>query len=307
MKRLALLLVMLPILLTGCTDHTEIGDRAIIQVAAIDCSDSGYHVSAMLFSSGGGSGDTIDASLDNVIKVTGDGATVAEAFDNISLIDGKEIYLSEMKLLVLGNGFLHRDIAPVLNTLFYDMRCSLNMPVCCADNAETLTDLRFTEGITAAEKPLDMMKNANREGVSPNTLLLDVLCGIESGKPVLLPMFAETENGFGMTADDEGKTAVLVGTRTVAKGRLAEFNDREKTVGLMLLSGETDRINVNFFHDGTEQTCEAYGIRTEIVPQLDGNAVRVTARFRGRNGAKLSDQMKESALSALTELVKAAM
>ena len=148
------------LLLTGCSDNTELGDRAIIQAAAIDFDRGEYRVSALLFSSGGGGGDTIDASQDNVIKVSGSGKTLAEAIDNISLIDGKEIYMSETKLLILGGGFADISALPALNTLYYDMRCSLNMPVCFSEDAELLTDLHFKEGITAAEKPLSMIEYA---------------------------------------------------------------------------------------------------------------------------------------------------
>lgn len=306
MKKLILLL--LPLLfLTGCTDRTELGDRAIIEAAAVDYTDGKYRVSALLFSSGGGAGSTIDASQENVIKVTGEGKTAAEAFDSISLIDGKEIYLSEMKLLVLGDGFSHISTAPLLNTLFYDMRCSLNMPVCCAEKAEMLTDLRFSEGITSAEKPLDMMKNASREGVSPDTTLLDLLCGIESKKPVLIPMFAETENGYGMTSDESGRTAELVGTRPLQNALLGGVNSPEETVAIMLLTGDSDRIKLNFFYGGSEQTCEAYRIKAELVPSLEESSVRVTARFRGRNSAKLSPEMEQRALEALAELVAQAL
>ncbi len=307
MKKLFAAILPAIMLLSGCADVTELGDRAIIQASAVDCDGGGYHVSCLLFSSGGSGGDTIDASLENVIKVTGDGDTLAEAFDNVSLIDGKEIYLSEMKLLVLGNGFSQRDISDVANTLFYDMGCSLNMPVCCADRAEMLTDLRFTEGITSAEKPLDMMKNACREGVSPDTTLLDLICGIESGNSVMLPLFVQTENGFGQTSSDDGKTAELAGARLVKDGRLSDYYNSEKTAGLMLLSGESSKITLYFLHEGKEQTCEAYAIKTKPIIQPDGEVIKVTARFRGRNGAKLSEEMKQSALMELTEIVRAAM
>lgn len=294
-------------LLSGCADVTELGDRALIQAAAVDCDDSGYHVSCLLFSSGGSGGDTIDASQENVIKVTGDGDTLAQAFDNVSLIDGKKLYLSEMKLLVLGSGFTNRDLSSAANTLFYDMGCSLNMPVCCADRAEMLTDLRFTEGITSAEKPLDMMKNAYREGVSPDATLLDLMCGIESGRSVLIPMFVKAENGFGQTSDDSGKTAALAGTRLVKDGVLSDYYDSEKTAGLMLLSGETDRMTLYFRYEGEEQTCEAYRIKTRPVKQQSGQVISVSARFRGRNGAELSEEMKQAALNRLTDIVKGAL
>ena len=132
------------IMLTGCADTTELGSRAIIQAAAIDCSDGVYRVSALMFSSSGSGGDVVDASRENVIKVCGEGTTLSEAIDNVSLTDGKEIYLSETKLLILGSGFEKASVTDALGMLYSEMKCSLNMPVCCADNAEELTELYAT-------------------------------------------------------------------------------------------------------------------------------------------------------------------
>jgi len=131
MKKLALIIIG-TLLLTGCeADMTELGNRAIIKAAAIDFNGN-YQVSALLFSGGGSGGDTIDASQENVIKVSGEGETLAEAIDNISLIDGKKLYMAETKLLILGSGFEKVSAADALETLYFYMLCSLNIPVCFA-------------------------------------------------------------------------------------------------------------------------------------------------------------------------------
>ncbi len=298
MKKLALLIIGI-MLLTGCeSDMTELGNRAIIQAAAVDFNGN-YQVSALLFSGGGSGGDTIDASQENVIKVSGEGETLAEAIDNISLIDGKKLYMAETKLLILGGGFEKISAADALETLYFDMRCSLNMPVCCAESAEFLTDLQFTEGITSAEKPLALIENANRMGVSPKTTLLDLLADSAGGRASLLPRLAPTKNGRGMTSAEDSKTAVLNGSRYMKNGMLNGYYDAPETAALMLLSGKTDKLLLNYLHNDTEKTCEAYGIR--VSPE--GSNWRVSAKFRTRNGGSLSESEQRSALSALTELV----
>lgn len=301
MKKLVLIIIGI-MLLTGCeSDMTELGNRAIIQAAAIDFNGN-YQVSALLFSGGGSGGDTIDASQENVIKVSGEGETLAEAIDNISLIDGKKLYMAETKLLILGGGFEKISAADALETLYFDMRCSLNMPVCCAESAEFLTDLQFTEGITSAEKPLALIENAHRMGVSPKTTLLDLLADSAGGRASLLPRLAPTKNGRGMTSAEDGKTAVLNGSRYMKNGILNGYYSAPETAALMLLSGKTDKLLLNYLHNDTEKTCEAYSIR--VSP--DGSNWRVSAKFRTRNGGALSAEEQRSALSALTELVSRA-
>ena len=210
--------------------------------------------------------------------------------------------MAETKLLILGGGFEKVSAADALETLYYDMRCSLNMPVCCAESAEFLTDLQFTEGITSAEKPLALIENANRMGISPKTTLLDLLADSAGGRASLLPRLAPTKNGRGMTSGEDGRTAVLNGSRYMKSGMLNGYYSDTETAALMLLSGKSDKLVLNYLHNDTEKTCEAYGIR--VTPE--GNNWRVSAKFRTRNGGALSESEQRSALSALTSLIEEA-
>lgn len=231
MRKFLLLFAGALMLLSGCST-SEIGERAIIQAAAVDY-DGEYIVSALLFSSGGGSGELVNAADENVIKVTGRGSTFSEAVDDISLVDGKEIFMSENRLLILGAGFVETDFTPALETLSRDMRCSLNMLVCTADDPEILTDLHFKEGLTAAEKPVSMIENAYSSGSSPRAYLLDLLNDAAAGRETLLPRFRGTQNGYGMTDGDSGETAELYGSRFLSGGRLSAPLNPEETAGAL--------------------------------------------------------------------------
>ena len=296
MKRIAALL--LTLMMCGCADVTELGDRAIIQLAAIDYEDGEYRLSALLFSAGGSSGE-IDVTKSNVIRVEGSGKTIGEAVQELSLIDGRDIYMSEAKLLVLGNGFQQADIGSVLMALYRDMRCSLNMPVCCAEEATLLTELEFTEGITSAEKPLDMIENGYNSGAAPKTTMLDILAADEGGRSVLIPRFAQTVNGSGMTTDENGRTVMLSGSRVISRGRLGAYADMEQTKGAMLLLGLSDSVWLSFRHDGDELTCEAYGISAE---QVSGR-LKLRAHYRTSVGRPLSSEQEKAAQSVLGSVV----
>lgn len=308
-KSFMLLIASVLLTFTGCSDSTELGDRAIIQAAAVDY-DGAYHVSAMLFSSGGSGGDTIDASQENVIRVSGEGETLAEAIDDISLVDGKRIYMSETKLLILGSGFEKTSAADALKTLYFDMRCSLNMPVCCVESgvaAKELSDLQFTEGITSADKLLSLIENADRMGISPKTTLLDVLADAEGGRVSLLPMLSLSENGSGMTSSDDGKTAVIGGSRYFSDGVLRDMFDDTETAALMLILGRSDKLALNYFYEGEEKTCEAYCIKVIDDTGLERSVRRVSAKFRTRNGGNLSENERKAALEALAQTIRSVM
>lgn len=299
-KLLPALFIAISVMLCGCSDSTELGNRAIIQAVAIDY-DGEYNVSALLFSSGGSGGETIDASQENAIKVTGSGKTLCEAIDSISLADGKKIYMSETKLLILGGGFGLTSVLPALNSLYYDLRCSLNMPVCCAQSAEMLTDLEFTEGITSAEKPLSMLENANELGVSPKTTLLDLLADNAAGKSSLIPMFIPDENGRGMT--ESGKTIALAGSRRLKDGMLGERFNENQTISLMISENKIKTLSLNYTCDNAEKSCLAYGIKAESNSTARGTEYRVTAKFRNKSGGSLTEAERAAALKELIKIV----
>ena len=291
----------LTLLLSGCST-SEIGERAIIQAAAVDY-DGEYIVSALLFSSGGGSGELVNAADENVIKVTGRGSTFSEAVDDISLVDGKEIFMSENRLLILGAGFVETDFTPALETLSRDRRCSLNMLVCTADDPEILTDLHFKEGLTAAEKPVSMIENAYSSGSSPRAYLLDLLNDAAAGRETLLPRFRGTQNGYGMTDGDSGETAELYGSRFLSGGRLSAPLDPEETAGALLVTGESGRTLLNFTHAGRELGCEAYSVK---LTEEDGGYV-LSAKLRRRDGSRLPEELKDAAMSKLYSIVRAGL
>lgn len=304
MKRMIIPVVLAGMMLLSGCEATELGSRAIIQAAAVDFDGHEYVVSALLFSSGGGSGGEIDPSNENVIKVTGRGDTFAAAVDDISMTDGKEIYMSENRLLILGSGFVEADVTPVLETAARDMRCSLNMLVCCADDPELLTDMHFTEGITAAQKPVDMIENAYRSGGSPKADLLTLLNNTAAGRKSLIPAFSPEQNGFGMTSDEDGMTAVLSGSRVLSGGKLSDRLDSRATAGAMLLCGNSDRALLTFSHGGREHSCEAYCVKVE---RLDSGEVKISAMLRRRNGESLPEELKDAAMLELDDIINAAL
>lgn len=290
------------LLLSGCVS-TKLGERAIMQAASVDIYDGVYTVNALLFDSDGSSGEKVDPSGENVLKVTGSGDTFTAAVDDISLTDGREIYMSENRLLILGSGFEQEDLSPVLECLVRDMRCSLNMLICCTDDPEKLTDMHFTEGLTSAEKPVGMIENAYRSGISPRARLLDLLNDYAAGESTLIPNFIPEGNGFGMTTDDSGLTAVLSGSKELSGGRFVGELDPEQTVGRLLLGGDTDKLQFSFTHAGKEHSCEAYCIKAET---LSDGGVQLSAMFRRRNGERLPEELKNAAVKRLGEILSAA-
>lgn len=269
MKKFLLLFAGALMLLSGCST-SEIGERAIIQAAAVDY-DGEYIVSALLFSSGGGSGELVNAADENVIKVTGRGSTFTEAVDDISLVDGKEIFMSENRLLILGAGVrgnrLHSGAGNALpgHALFAEHAGVHRRRSRDTDRPS------FQGGSDRRREPVSMIENAYSSGSSPRAYLLDLLNDAAAGRETLLPRFRGTQNGYGMTDGDSGETAELYGSRLLSGGRLSAPLDPEETAGALLVTGESGRTLLNFTHAGRELGCEAYS------READGGGRRLRA------------------------------
>ena len=72
----------------------------------------------------------------------------------------------------------------------------------------------------------------------------------------------------------------------------------------MLVSGETDRLTLCFESGGKSRTCEARSIKVRVLP--DGSA-QVSASFRARNGAALTERDEQGAMERLQEIVRAGL
>ena len=149
-----------------------------------------------------------------------------------------------------------------------------------------------------------MIENANRAGISPKADLLTLLNNSAVGRESMIPLFSPEQNGFGLTADEEGLTAVLTGARVLSGGRLTSRLDSESTAGAMLLSGDSDRVPLTFSHGGREHSCEAYCIK---IQRLDSGEVQVSARLRRRNGESLPEELREAAMMKLDSIINAAL
>jgi len=111
-KKVAILLIILMFMsvITGCWDRIEINDIAIATIAALDKGDNGNLQMTLMISipkeiqSGGSSSGS--SNKKNYILISGEGDTVMDAFEKIQKKTSRNLFLSHLKVLIIGEKLL---------------------------------------------------------------------------------------------------------------------------------------------------------------------------------------------------------
>lgn len=105
MKKLIIILILL---ITGCTKYNDLAELTIIKSIGIDYNEN-YIVYAQII-------DYIDENNKPIMKtIKENGKTINEGFSNLKKRINKEIYLSHIDLLVLGNTLKKENYQNIIN------------------------------------------------------------------------------------------------------------------------------------------------------------------------------------------------
>lgn len=154
--------------LSGCVVYTDLADRAIVQSIGIDYlpDKKVYRISMQYFNQTSEGGiNQIDKTQDNVLKSVGEGENIFAAAKNASVLTGKDMLLSENKLIIIGKELQQYDLGATLEFFTGNLHSHPQSFVAAAENtAEELLDIRFKEGPTSSQRLAGLLRNAASEG-----------------------------------------------------------------------------------------------------------------------------------------------
>lgn len=163
-----LMLAVFTLSLCGCVNYVDLADRAIVQAIGIDYlpDKKVYRISMQYFNqSSEGGQNQIDKTQDNVLKSVGEGDNVFSAAKNASLLTGKDLLLSENRLIIIGKELRKYDLEQTMEFFIGNFHSHPQAYVAAAENtAEELLDIRFKEGSTSSQRLSDLIRNAASEG-----------------------------------------------------------------------------------------------------------------------------------------------
>ncbi len=270
-------------LLSGCRGFPLISlqDRAIVQGVGVDWADGEYVVTMQVFSPEGSGGQTIvDPANENAKIITCRGATVAQAVAESARNQAKEFYLGHNRIVILGGGTWER---PMEETLSYfgnspDSRLDVTL-LTTPGKAADLLDVGISQAILPAMSIENMVRNAQRSGLSVEILLVDAVQALTKPYrsaviPVIRPVEKENSEERDMKAVELSGIAVFSPNREVGileGGAVRGFLFLRNAVERMACPVET--------RDFRRATVELSHSRTRIVPEFSENRLRFRVKI----------------------------
>ena len=198
MKRafsLAAVLLLLALLLTGC-DYTlvrmvNLQDRAIVQGVGVDWDGSEFEVTMQVFSPEGAGGQTmVDPSKENAQMITCRGASIAEAVESSARNQGKEFYLGHNRIVILGWEAVQQPLEGLLSYFVNSLDSRPDVTILFTKGkAKDVLSVGITQSILPAMSIENTIRNAERNGLGEEVLLIDVLEALaEPYRDAVIPM-----------------------------------------------------------------------------------------------------------------------
>ncbi len=205
-----LMLAVFTLSLCGCVNYVDLADRAIVQAIGIDYlpDKKVYRISMQYFNqSSEGGQNQIDKTQDNVLKSVGEGDNVFSAAKNASLLTGKDLLLSENRLIVIGKELRKYDLEQTMEFFIGNFHSHPQAYVAAAENtAEELLDIRFKEGSTSSQRLADLIRNAASEGRCVYSYPYRVMTMLCTGtRSAFLPLLKTAELKTDVTIPKEGR------------------------------------------------------------------------------------------------------
>ena len=330
MKKISIALILslvLSLSLSGCVRYVELSDRAIVQALGIDYIPDRniYRISMQYFSqTSEGGQNQIDKTQPNVLKSVGEGDSILTAAKNASILSGKDLLLSENRLIIIGSELCNEDLSKTLQFFISNYHSHPKTYVCGAENtAEELIDIRFKEGYVSSQRLINLIENASSEGHTVADYAYQIMGNLcNSTGSAYLPRLkiseqktdgtVPNESGEGQKGGEEEqeteKTIVLDGGVVFSGKRKSGVIDSASCVGLQFLSNRMAEYSVTVKDNDNRSTITFFSVRTAITPRFNEKSelyfdISVTAdgRFDERGGISETDTARIMAVKSKAE------
>lgn len=157
MKKLWLLLIMIPFFITGCSSYTELNDLGIVSLLGIDYQNNKYQVYVTIIE-----GKQDDGMLEKEqTYFHAEANTLEESFQKITLQSDKKVYLSHVDCLLITENLIHYQLKDTLFNFLNNNEARNNFNIVFVK--ENLS-LYFKQQVTAEEINKLIEINQNQSG-----------------------------------------------------------------------------------------------------------------------------------------------
>ena len=148
-----LLLTIIVLFLTGCSDYRELTDMSIVSSIGIDIKDGKYvTISQILSSNESNSQDESNTSNSKVVVYKSTGKTIHEALRNTILESPKKLYVGHLETVIISEKVAKNNITKIFDFFLRDAEVRKDFKLLIASDDEfyeimdTLTPLETIPG-----------------------------------------------------------------------------------------------------------------------------------------------------------------
>ncbi len=338
MKRIniaLLLAALLCVALCGCVRYSELSDRAIVQALGIDYLPDKkiYRISMQYFAqSAEGGKNQIDKTQPNVLKSVGEGDSVLTAAKNASVMSGKDLLLSENRLIIIGKELCNYDLNRTLEFFIANYHSHPQTYVVAAENtAEELIDIRFKEGYVSSRHITGLLENAKDEGKMPSRISYQLMTNLYSSGSAFLPQLAiskqktdstvpsetgskqqgsEGDGGTEKNSDSEQQgedTIILKGGIIFSDSKMVGEIDDDTCTALQFLINNIDEYSVTVDDENGEKiTITLFSVSTDIKPSFNGDSLTFKIKVNAHGRFEERGAISETDTKAIKSATKSA-
>ncbi|MCD8040068.1 MAG: hypothetical protein LUF82_00925 [Clostridia bacterium] len=309
------IIAMLFLFFTNDFGLVDIHKSSIVTAVGIDVSEGGYEVTAQAEvptpSSGEGSA--------TYTQVTGQGATVAEALNDINIQTGFYPKLVFCNLVILGESCTGSDIFTVLDYFYRNSYVPLTALVgLCQGQAKELLAQKPAGGdmsSMAIQRAMSAELKKSSDVAAVNLKLIAQL-GASQSKAAYMPYITCTQSGSGGTTSaaatqgsqsgggEQGSAQFTCETTAVfSEGMYAGTLDKEQTFAFNLLMGGIRLAVLNAEYDGVNYTAGLKNNSSSLKLKVNGG-VTLKVKYRAKANVQAAENNPALQSNADTLLIK---
>ncbi len=297
MKRWLAFLMLPMLLLGGCRFGSDMASQVVVTGIGIDYREGRYLLSIQAVEALKISGSLSEQSEAATTVYTAEGGSVAEALQAFLNETGKNTYILQNRILVLGGeACRERSLFELLDYFIRNREghATVDVILCDGDPTALLSTVSGSDAV-AADYVSQLLEEGNRRGQSVSTCLSDIERASSGMYDAVLPILRM-----------EGNTPTLAGTALFRSGEFVGEMSVSQTRGL-LLSGDTPDYCV-YTTEGMTVRCE--DIATDLTIKRQGDSFWFTVTISAQadiveGGQALSKAERKAAVKRAEEAMAA--
>lgn len=330
MRRLRALLLLTLILsqclfLSGCLSPVQLNRQAIVQGIGIDYQNGKYRLTFQVFSpSGTSGGSNIGTSADNAKLIFSEGASVSEAVQNGVRVQGKELFIGQNRIIIIGLEAAKHDLTETISYLGTNAASRQNAHVMIsATTAEEIMSMKINQGILPAETLERITENARQNGLSRSIRLFELRKTLHTPhESAALPIISVKEDAKPASGGQEGEEKSdsqsleqispfeISETAIFSNNTLCGVLNKEQTRGMMWIRSEVENTCIRLSPTkGGSASIHIYRANAKLVPRENADNLEfdLTVTCRATKGeCSSAKKVYPSEEAMLTDMEKAA-